>query len=125
MIAMSGSSLVKAKPLEAAERSFKTAVQLLSSEDEGAPLSDADQVAKLVNASMEDIREKIARKFPLGPLVDGEMVPRVTTYAQLADPVATADLFPGRQWCKRVMTGDCQMDVRPVPPPHPSPPRNN
>lgn len=116
---MSGSSLVKAKPLEAAERSFKTAVQLLSIEDEGVPLSDADQVSKLVNASMEDIREKIGRKFPLGPLVDGEMVPRTTTYAQLADATTTAALFPGRQWCKRVMTGDCQMDVRPshFPPP--------
>lgn len=102
LIAMSGSSIVKAKPMALGERSFATALQLLGGEDD---------MEVLLKASPEDIREKIGRKMPLGPLIDGEKIAAATTYAALADPTQAADLFPGMQWCKRIMVGDCQMDV--------------
>ncbi|KAK4683063.1 hypothetical protein QC764_121820 [Podospora pseudoanserina] len=106
LISMSGSSLVKAKQPELAEGSFKRALQLLdiSETDETA------QVQRLLTVPMEDIREKIARKVPMAPIVDGDLIPRTTSYAQMADPARTAELFPGMQWCKRIMFGDCKMD---------------
>lgn len=84
------------------ERSFATAIQLLGCNGD---------VDVLLKASPEDIREKIGRKMPMGPLIDGEKIAAATTYAALADPGRAADLFPGMQWCKRILVGDCQMDV--------------
>ncbi|KAK1777632.1 Alpha/Beta hydrolase protein [Copromyces sp. CBS 386.78] len=101
LIAMSGSSLVKAKSMAMGERSFATALQLLGGDD---------GMEVLLKASPEDIREKIGRQMPMGPLIDGKKIPAATTYAALADPDLAAGLFPGMQWCKRMMVGDCQMD---------------
>ena len=108
---MSGSSLIKAKPLQLAEQSFKTALQLF--DGDASPTSDSDQVYRLLTAPMRDIRNKIGRKVPLGPLVDGDLIPAITTYSTLANPAKTASRFPGLNWCKRILFGDCQMDVSP------------
>ncbi|KAK4199004.1 putative carboxylesterase [Triangularia verruculosa] len=106
LISMSGSSLVKAKQPELAERSFKTALQLLNvSETE-----ETAQIQCLLEVPMEDIREKVGRKVPMAPIVDGDLVPRTTSYALMADTAQTTELFPGMKWCKRIMFGDCQMD---------------
>ncbi|KAK4171979.1 putative carboxylesterase [Triangularia setosa] len=106
LISMSGSCLVKAKQPELAERSFNMALQLL----EIPEIEEAAQIQRLLKVPMEDIREKIARKVPMAPIVDGDLIPRTTSYALMADPVQTAELFPGMKWCKRIMFGDCQMD---------------
>ncbi|KAB5580885.1 Alpha/Beta hydrolase protein [Coniochaeta sp. 2T2.1] len=111
LISMSGTSLIKAKQPEAAERSFKTAMQLFSSSEPGTvPSSNEAQVRRLLTAPMDEIRDKIGRKVPLGPLVDGGLIPRATSYALMADDAEAAKLFPGMQWCRRIMIGDCQMD---------------
>lgn len=109
-IGMSGSSLVKAKTMALAERSFAGALQLLAPDGNAADLDAKSQVQRYLDASMDDIREKIGRQVPLVPLVDGELIPRPTTYAALAHKTEAAKLFPGMQWCKRIMVGDCQMD---------------
>ncbi|KAK4207424.1 putative carboxylesterase [Rhypophila decipiens] len=106
LFSMSGSSLVKAKPLEAAERTFRLAAGFLGASDK----TEREQVKALLEASKDDIRDKIGRKVPLGPVVDGHMIPRVTTYSAMADPAEVAKLFPGMKHCRRVMFGDCQMD---------------
>jgi carboxylesterase type B len=105
---MSGSSLVKAKPMALGERSFAAALALLSPED--VPSEPEAQVLRCLNASMEDVREKIARKVPMAPLVDGDLIPGATTYSALADQDEAVKLFPGLKWCRRVLVGDCQMD---------------
>jgi len=109
LIAMSGSSLVKAKQPEVAEKSFNAALDLLGRAAEG--MSDAEKVERFLTASMEDVREKIGRKVPITPIVDGELIPQATSYSLMADAAETAKLFPGIEWCKRIMVGDCQMDV--------------
>ncbi len=111
LIAMSGSSLVKAKPKALGERSFIGALQLLGPAGEAAPSDEKAQVQRYLDVSMEDIREKIGRKVPMAPLVDGDLIPRTTTYAAMADKAEAFKLFPGMKWCKRVLVGDCQMDV--------------
>jgi len=108
---MSGSSLVKAKPLAGAERTFKLAAGFLGAGGD----TEETQVQTLLNASMQDIRDKIGRKVPLGPVVDGDMIPQATTYSALADEAKALKLFPGIKRCKRVFFGDCQMDVRILP----------
>ncbi|BEJ06734.1 hypothetical protein CcaverHIS641_0400030 [Cutaneotrichosporon cavernicola] len=109
-IGMSGSSLVKAKPMALAERSFAAALELLATDGAPVPSGGKAQVQRYLDASMEDIREKIGRKVPMAPLIDGDLIPRATTYAALADKREALKLFPGMKWCKRVLVGDCQMD---------------
>ncbi|KAK5659821.1 hypothetical protein OQA88_1033 [Cercophora sp. LCS_1] len=109
LISMSGSSLVKAKQPESFERFYKGTLQLLGA-DEATLSSESAQVQHILSASMADIRDKIARNFPMGPVVDGEMIPQTTVYSQLDSPSSTAELFPGTTWCKRILIGDCQMD---------------
>lgn len=106
---MSGSSLVKAKPMALGERSFAGALQLLANDETAA--SDANApVQRFLDASIEDVREIIGRKVPLTPLVDGDLIPRATTYSAMADKTEAPKLFPGMKWCKRVLVGDCEMD---------------
>jgi carboxylesterase type B len=109
LIAMSGSSLVKAKQPEVAERSFNMALQLLGTAEE--KLGPSEKVKQFLKAPMEDIREKIGRKVPMAPIVDGDLIPRATSYSMMSEAAGTAELFPGIKWCKRIMVGDCGMDV--------------
>ncbi|KAK4447163.1 Alpha/Beta hydrolase protein [Podospora aff. communis PSN243] len=109
LITMSGTSLIKAKPLEGAERSFQTAIQLLNPA-EASSLSNTAQVQLLLDTPMADIRDKIGRKVPLGPVVDGEMIPRANSFVLMANPTEAEQTIPGTKWCKRILMGDCQMD---------------
>jgi len=107
LITMSGTSLIKAKPPKAAEGSFMAAVQLLDVAGDSIS-SEAGQVEVLLSASMADIRDKIGRKMPLGPVVDGDLVPQVNTFELMSDAGKAEKVIPGMKWCKRIMMGDCQ-----------------
>jgi hypothetical protein len=112
LIAMSGTSLIKAKQPGVAEKHFTMALELLDLNGKGQNISKGEQVKALLGASTDDILEKIGRKIPFGPIVDGDRIPRATTFSAMADDSETGKLFPGMTWCKRIMVGDCQMDVR-------------
>jgi hypothetical protein len=55
------------------------AIQLLSP-TEASSLSPAAQVQLLLNTPIADIRGVFARKIPLNPVVDGEMIWRPKTF---------------------------------------------
>lgn len=104
---MSGSSVQRLKRAEQAESSYNSVIQVLGAQD----LSQDEQVQALLTATSDDYGAKIGRKFPMAPLVDGSTIPELTSYAALSAPEETLRLFPGLKECKRILVGDCQMDV--------------
>jgi hypothetical protein len=69
------------------------------------------QVRRIVETAKNPAIAHLGRKFGLGPVVDGNLVPAPTTHADLADQRKSLKLFPGMRHCKRILMGDCQMDV--------------
>lgn len=100
LVAMSGTSLIKAKSAEFGEKLFGAVVELLG-------IDPSEPVPQLLATSAEDIREKIGRKVPLAPLADGDLIPWTTTFTTMADKAETAALFPGQKWCRRILMDDC------------------
>jgi hypothetical protein len=104
---LSGSSLQRLKPLEASSASYQSIAKILGLAD----LPPAEKLQKMIATPIETFMASVGRKFPLGPLVDGETIPAMTTYKALNDSEEVLKLFPGLHHCKRLMMGDCQMDV--------------
>lgn len=65
---------------------------------------------------MGELRAKLGRQIQLGPMVDGDMIHETTTFQALAERSDFERLFPGAGCCKRVLVGDCQMDVSHISP---------
>lgn len=106
LIAMGGTSLYRPIPQEVAEASFKTTTQRFGIDN----LPPEEQVQALLKTPTEELLTKL-RGIPIAPIVDGEIIPAVTTYRALLDPESALRLFPGSKWCERVLIGDCQFDV--------------
>ena len=70
-----------------------------------------EQVQQLLQVSNSELRAKVGRQIPLGPMVDGDMIHETTTYQALAGRSDFRRIFPGAGHCKRIIVGDCQMDV--------------
>lgn len=107
LIAMSGTSLLRARRPELLERSFGKVVDIFGWNN----LSPAEQVQKLLDLPMEELRAKVGRQIPIGPMVDGDVIPEITTFHALANDAEAKRLFPGITHCKKIVMGDCQMDV--------------
>ncbi|KAF9894102.1 hypothetical protein FE257_009075 [Aspergillus nanangensis] len=105
LIAMSGTSLLRPRSPELLEKSFGRVVEALGLQHH----SPEEQVQRLSRVSMDELREKAGRQIPLGPMIDGDIIPRATTYPDLGDQEAS-ELFPGIHHCKRILMGDCQSD---------------
>jgi hypothetical protein len=104
---LSGSSLQRLKPLEASAASYQSIAKILGLAD----LPPGEKLQKMIATPIETFMASVGRKFPLGPLVDGETIPAMTTFKALNDSEEVLKLFPGLHHCKRLMMGDCQMDV--------------
>ncbi|PKS09653.1 hypothetical protein jhhlp_004272 [Lomentospora prolificans] len=102
----SAGGVQRLKSVEQAEASYNSVINILGARE----LSPTEQVQVLLKASKDDYAVKIGRKFPIGPLVDGTIIPVLTSYEALMDPERTIRLFPGMRKCKRILVGDCQMD---------------
>jgi Carboxylesterase family len=107
LIAMGGASLIKPLPAEACEGAFSLAVKALGLSE----LSPPEQVQGLLRAPIEELVKKTLG-LPMIPIVDGETLMNVTSFGALGQPEKALELFPGMKWCKRVLFGDCQFDVR-------------
>jgi len=104
---MSGSSVQRLALVNQADASYNSVMEVFGAKE----LSPKEQIRTLLDATREDYSVKIGRRFPIGPLVDGIKIPALTSYKALADPDETINLFPGLRQCKRILMGDCQMDV--------------
>lgn len=109
---MSGSSVQRLRLVNQADASYNSVMEVLGAKD----LSPKEQIRTLLDATREDYSVKIGRRFPIGPLVDGIKIPALTSYKALANPGETNELLPGLRQCKRILMGDCQMDVSPFVP---------
>ncbi|KAL5610357.1 hypothetical protein FOVSG1_005038 [Fusarium oxysporum f. sp. vasinfectum] len=108
VVAMSGSSQQGLKPVETSVASYQSVAKALGVTD----LPPKEQMQRIIKTPIEAFMASVGRKFPLGPLVDSDTIPAVTTYKALTDGDEFLKLLPGLNHCERLMMGDCQMDVR-------------
>lgn len=104
---MSGSFVQRLRFAELAETSYSSVLGVLGATD----LSPKEQLQKVLDTPSEEIVERVGRKFPMAPLIDGESIPVQTTFNSLSDEAQIAKLLPGLRHCKRLLVGDCQLDV--------------
>lgn len=113
---MSGTSLLRPRPPQLLEKSFQQVVEGLGVQS----ASPEEQIRTLLEISLDQLRDHAGPLIPLGPMVDGDIIPRATTYQELSEGEPER-LFPGIAHCKRIIMGDCQSDVsdfiRPLKPP--------
>lgn len=107
LVAMSGTSLLRPRRREHVEKAFTTVVEMLGAKD--LPLQE--QLTKLLDTPKESFVMKVTRQSSIGPIVDGDIIPRTTTFESLEDEDDLIKMFPAIRHCKRIMMGDCQMDV--------------
>ncbi|OQE42964.1 hypothetical protein PENCOP_c003G00472 [Penicillium coprophilum] len=107
LIAMSGTSLLRARTPELLEKSFAKFADIFGIQD----LSPAEQIQKILEIPISELTAKAGRQILLGPMLDGDLIPEITTFKTLADDAEVKKLFPGIQHCKRLIMGDCQMDA--------------
>ncbi|KIX92996.1 uncharacterized protein Z520_11269 [Fonsecaea multimorphosa CBS 102226] len=106
-VSMSGTALLRPRPTAAVHISFQRICEALGAKDEDSPRV---KVNRLVNTPSEDFVTRTARPYILGPIVDEEIIPRVTTFESLREEAEFVKLFPGVLQCKRLLIGDCQFD---------------
>jgi hypothetical protein len=107
MIALSGTALQRARPLQLLEKFYSMTLS-------GLGLSDvprAEQVQKLLTVPMEDFTTKLGRSIAVAPVVDGHKIPEAASFDTINDKARFQGAFPGVEYCKRLMIGDCEMDV--------------
>jgi hypothetical protein len=101
---MSGTPIMlKPLSLEVAEVSYASIMKELGLED----ASPDTRIQKLRTIEPEELVEKTPMDVPLLPVLDGDTVPRTTTFATLATSIASV---PGMTWCENLVIGDCQHD---------------
>lgn len=107
LISMSGTSLLRARSPELIQRSFDRVTEIFGIQG----LSPQEQVQQLLEVPISELRTKVGRQVPLGPMADGDLVHETTTYQGLANHSDFQRIFPGAVHCKRLLVGDCKMDV--------------
>ncbi|KAJ5779251.1 Alpha/Beta hydrolase protein [Penicillium paradoxum] len=107
LISMSGTSLLRARRPELLEKSFSRIVDIFGWNN----LSPGEQVQELLDLPMDELRAKVGRQIPIGPMVDGDIIPEITTFQTLANDAEVKRVFPGIEHCKKIIMGDCQMDA--------------
>lgn len=90
------------------ERSFALAAAALGAGD----ASPDDKLQRLLEAPQSDFA---AKAVPVGPLFDGDLVRKTTKFSQLVENPDFEESFPAVRHCKRLVMGDCLMDVSRTP----------
>lgn len=107
MIAMSGTSVGRARPVGIADVTFEAFIKSF-----GAACDTADeQLDILRNAQDDEITAHTRSNIATFPLMDGDIIPQITTYNSLSTAEEMQRTFPGIKKCERLLIGDCQMDV--------------
>jgi hypothetical protein len=101
--------LLKPLPLPVTERAYRNVIRALDFEASSVDI----RVKKLVSISPEELVAKTPMETPLTPFLDGSLVPLLTSFITLIQDAKTMEAeVPGRKWCKELMFGICQHDVR-------------
>ncbi len=78
----------------------------------GKDLLHEEQVKTLLEAPNDEFQARLGRKIPVGPFADGDLVRAPSTFQDLVNKEhELADSYPALRHSKRVIMGDCQMDV--------------
>ena len=104
---MSGTTLLRPRRTERVHGAFKSLVSELGLGD----LQTEVRMERIVETAKDPAVASLGRKFGLGPVVDGDLIPSPTTHADLAEQGKAVKLFPGMRHCQRILLGDCQLDV--------------
>ena len=107
MIALSGTALQKARPLELLEKFYGMTLSSLGL----SSVPRAEQIQQLLTVPSEDFTTKLGRSIAVAPVVDGENIPKAASFDIVNDKASFRRAFPGVGYCKRLMIGDCEMDV--------------
>lgn len=75
-------------------------------------LSRDEQLMMLLQVDQEEFA---AKPVPVGPIFDGDLIRTNTTFKDLTEKQDLESMFPAIRHCKRLVMGDCQMDVSFVP----------
>ena len=102
--------LMKPLPPFVADFAYKSVLQKL---DIDGSLTSREQLDKLMSISTEDILAKVTPDVPLFPIIDGDVITSPAEFSPFESPSKLPKSWPGVEWCKRVMLGDCQFDVSP------------
>jgi len=103
---MGGSPLLPPAPAQAAETLYAVVTEKFGIKE---PSPEA-QVKAFLDLPIADLSTKIMG-LRIPPTVDDDIIRVIPSYKALYDPDGASKLFPSMKWCKRMLAGDCQLDV--------------
>ncbi|KAF2869112.1 carboxylesteras-like protein [Massariosphaeria phaeospora] len=108
-ISMAGTPLMlKPLSLPRTEMTYGVIMEALGLETASAE----DRIQRLLTITPDELVAKTPMAVPLGPFLDGDIIPSMTTFKALGDSSQNLEsVAPGRQWCTELMIGDCKHDV--------------
>jgi hypothetical protein len=113
MISMGGTNLLmRPLPVQVTESTYKTIIDRLGLNT----LSASERVKSLVQMDTGTVLSAVRPSDALLPSLGGALGLKAHTYAEIYEGTAGPLNLPGRGWCEEIMIGDCQFDVRYVPP---------
>ncbi|KAK5045738.1 hypothetical protein LTR84_008830 [Exophiala bonariae] len=103
-ISMSGTAFSRPRRPEVGQKAYDSLVKGLGV----AEASPYEQARKLLS-EVENMGDQ-ARRYNLGPTVDGDIVPEALVFRNQVEPESALKTFPGLRHCRRILVGDCQFD---------------
>lgn len=97
-------TLIPRLPSEVAESTYTSVLEKLGISD--AP--SEERIRKLKQTAREDWITKLGPGLALSPIADKDE--GTAPFYQVGVPENTVS-SPGSDWCRRIMLGDCEMDV--------------
>lgn len=105
---MSGTNLlISPMPLAVHEQGYQAAIQAWGLDG----LSSENRVKAILDTPASELVAKLPPSVPIGLAADGDAIPTPPTFASVSDKSSSG--YPkGRSWCKEILIGDAQHDVR-------------
>jgi len=103
---MGGSPFLRPAPAQAAETFYGMVTEKFGIKE----LSPEAQVKAFLEMSTVDLSTK-SMGIRIPPVVDDDIIKDIPSYKAIHDPDNASKLFPSMKWCKRMMVGDCGLDV--------------
>ena len=101
--------LFKPLPTVVAESTYQSVIKALGLSDK----SPKDRIKSLLSVPADELWQKLPPGAPLTPVADGDTVPGIPTFVNVANPDSEPGFaIPGRKWCAGLMIGESQLDVR-------------
>lgn len=97
-------TLIPRLPSEVAESTYSSVLEKLGISD----ASSEERIRRLKQTVREDWITKLGPGLALSPIADKDE--GAAPFYQVSVP-ANAVSAPGSDWCRRIMLGDCEMDV--------------